>query len=118
MGIRLEDFLLALGGALLNFLKAYGCCLEQVCSPAWKQGKGHMFRLIGCSVYSIMFSVEKNLLTGCLVMMKERLVEVNFYENAVDTDVLITLTGKGHQPLSQKFSPGWGGVGLGAVCGK
>lgn len=51
-------------------------------------------------------------------MMKERLAEVNFYENAVDTDVLIILTGKGHQPLSQKFSPGWGGVGWGAVCGK
>lgn len=44
-------------------------------------------------------------------MMKERLVEVNFYENAVDTDVLIILTGKGHQLLSQKFSRGWGGVG-------
>lgn len=42
-------------------------------------------------------------------MMKERLVEVNFYENAVDTDILIIFTGKGHKPLSQKFSWGWGG---------
>lgn len=42
-------------------------------------------------------------------MMKERLVEVNFYENVTDTDILIILTGKGHEPLSQKFSQGWGG---------
>ena len=108
-GIRLEDFLLTLGGALLNFLKAHGCCLEQVCWPGSEAGeRSHVLaHRLFCLEHHV-FSWE-NLLTSCLVMMKERLVEVNFYENIADTDILIILTGKGHEPLSQKVSRGWGG---------
>lgn len=49
---------------------------------------------------------EENLLASCLIMIKESFalniwfLEVNSYENADNTDVLIILTVKDHQLLS------------------